>query len=659
MIRPYLLLIAMILGSTARAELRELTIHRRVPFAEGKSFGEVGPYELHVGIAKFAVDPAHARNRDIVDLALAPRNAEGKVEFESDVQILAPKDPAKGNGALLYDVNNRGTERALKYFNLATAADPAGDGFLMRRGFTIVWSGWNGELLPGGGRFLLHAPVVPVRGIVRHEFATDAPADTLPLARREGHGSYPPTREGESNGVLTWRVHEGDPRERISRERWSLERMLMPKSDGVPATLGQIRIKLAGGFKPGYLYELVCESEGSIAQGLGFASVRDLVSHLRYDPVRAITRTHGFGVSQSGRFLREFLYLGFNSDESGRKVFDGFIPHVAGAGLGSFNHRFAQPTRMNAQHEEHLYPVDRFPFAYGSDFDPLTKQTDGILRGDTKHWPKVMHTQGAGEYWNRSGSLVHTNPLGTKDAAIPANVRLYTFGGVQHSPGSVPPDRGFCENVLNPADCRPFLRALLVALDAWIRNGTEPPPSIYPRIDDGTLVPWQHSSTRFPAIPGVRYPEVIQCPAVLDFGPEFATRGIITIEPPRVGEKYVVRVPKCDADGNDLGTLLPPEVAAPLATHTGWNLRRRDVGAEGMLALLMGSYFPLPRTRAGREASGDPRLSVEERYGSFENYQKKFRTVCDDEVRRRYLLKEDADRLLTDVTKLRGHFPSP
>ncbi len=657
----------------ARAELVSLDIYRREPFAAGEAFGSTGPYEKLVGVAHFAVDPKHPRNRFIVDLDRAPRNAEGKVEFEADVYILMPKDPALGNRAILYDVNNRGNKLVLRMFNSArgsddptTAAD-AGNGFLFRRGYTVVWCGWIGELLPGNHRLLLRAPVAthdgrPIRGLVRYEMVTDRPAETLPLSRREGHGSYPPTERGEAEGLLTWRMRETDPRVPIPRGQWSLERRRVPTVEhGVPGTLGQIRLRLAGGFRPGYIYELICEAEGPIVQGLGYAATRDLIAFLRYDtsprnplgtiegkPV--ITRSHAFGVSQSGRFLRNFLYLRFNMDETGRKVFDGVLPHVAGGGLGFFDHRFAQPTRHNGQHEEHLYPGDRFPFTYGRSVNPFTGGFDGIFvrltTEDPQFLPKLIHTQTAAEYWHRSGSLVHTDPLGKSDAEVPDNVRIYAFGGTQHGPAADPPGHGSGDNLLNPADYRPLLRALLDALDAWVKDGTPPPPSVYPRIDQRTLVDWHQDHTGFPALPGVRYPEVIQRPPFLDYGPQFADRGIITVEPPRIRGHYVVLVPRSDPDGNDLGMLLLPEVAVPLATYTAWNLRRREVGAEGMLAALAGSFIPFPRTKAERRATGDPRQSIAERYPRFDDYREPFSRACDQLVRGRYLLKEDAERLL-------------
>jgi hypothetical protein len=672
-----------VIARRARAELIALQIQRREAFAGGASFGKTGPYEKIVGVARFAVDPAHPRNKLIVDLPLAPRNKKGLVEFEADFYILVPKDPGRGNGAILYDVNNRGNKLALGFFNSgsggndpATKAD-AGNGFLFRRGYTVVWSGWIGELLPRGGRLLLRAPVATdhgkaIRGVVRYEMSSDKPAETVPLSRREGHGSYAPSKAGEAKGVLTWRMRETDRRVAIPRDQWLLDRLPIPKVErGVAGTLPPIRLRLQAGFRPGYLYELVCEAEGPIVQGLGFAGVRDLLSFLRNDgsernPLRTakgkpvIQRVLGFGVSQSGRFLRNFLYLGFNADEANRKVFDGVMPHVAGGGLGFFNHRFAQPTRYNGQHEDHLYPGDYFPFTYGETTDPFSKRTDGILRrlaGENARFvPRIMHTQGAAEYWHRSGSLVHTDPLGKRDVKIPDRVRIYTFGGTQHGPAANPPGRGIADNLLNPADYRPFLRALLDSLDNWVRTGTAGPPSVYPRVDQGTLVDWRQSATGFPALPGVRYPDVIQAPQFLDYGPEFAGRGIITIEPPKKRGTYVVRVLRSGPDGNDLGTLLLPEVAVPLATYTGWNLRRRDVGAEGMLASLAGSYIPLPRTRAERMATGDPRLSNAERYGSFEEYCKQFKGACAALKKKGYLLQEDVDRLVAGTEKLRSRF---
>jgi hypothetical protein len=672
----------------ARAEVIDLTFYRREPFANSQPFGDVGPYEKLVGVARFAVDPKNPRNKDIVDLDKAPRNSSGMVEFESDVYILAPKDLGKGNGAILYDVNNRGNKLALGMFNSGGGGnDPnnPGNGFLFRRGYTVVWCGWIGEVLPGDNRMLLKPPIAtdngkPIKGVVRFEIVSDKAVETQPLSRREGHGSYSPTKEGEEKATLTWRMRETDERAPIPRDQWKLERVPLARvNHGVPGTLQQIRCRLSGGFRPGYIYELICECENPIVQGLGYAATRDLISFLKYedgpqnpllnsDGKPAVSRAHGFGVSQSGRFLRNFLYLGLNCDEKSRKVFDGLMPHVAGGGLGFFNHRFAQPTRHNGQQEEHLYPGDMYPFTYGDSPLGYIHATDnkpveyfparGILsrvrEQSPSTLPKVMHTQSAAEYWHRSGSLVHTNSLGTKDVAEPAEIRIYAFGGTQHGPAGDPPSRGIGENLANPGDYRPLLRGLLEALDAWVKDGIEPPPSLHPRIDKGTLVDWHQKSTGFPGIPGVRYPKVIQRPHILNFGPNFQKNSTIDREPPEILGHYVVLVPKSDADGNDLGCLLPPEVAVPLASYTGWNLRNREVGAEGMLASLTGSYIPFPRTAEDRKATGDPRKSIAERYPGFDDYKKRCEAACAELVKSRYMLQEDAQRFLTSREKVRS-----
>jgi hypothetical protein len=673
-------------AKTAWAELIELTIHRREPFAQGQSFGNTGPYVKLVGTARFALDPQHAGNRPIVDLDLAPRRADGKVEFSADVYILAPADLRKSNGTILYDVNNRGNKLALRFFNDAssgndpTTAEDAGNGFLMRRGYILVWSGWIGELLPGEGRLLLAAPPVlengrPVRGVARFEMSTDKPAEWLPLSRRPGHGSYPPTDAGLEKAVLTWRMRETDPRVVIPRSQWRVEIHPPPAPQtGVPGTLPQVRLYVAGGFRPGYLYELITEVEGAFVQGVGFAGVRDLVSFLRYDtseknPLRletgpAVRYAYAFGVSQSGRFLRHFLYLGFNADEQGRRVFDAVWPHVAGGGLGFFNHRFAQPTRHNGQHEDHAYPADMFPFTYGESYDPYQQRRDGILerlrREHPQAVPKIFHTQTSAEYWHRSGSLVHTDPLGKSDAVIPPNVRIYAFAGTQHGPGNgrLPQTTTQLPTDLpaNPADYRPLLRALLDALDAWVKTEQEPPASVYPLIREGTLVLPDQKSTGFPALPGVRYPEVIQRPQLFDYGPDFARHGRITQEPPRPLAAYTVLVPKCDADGNELGMIRLPDIAVPLATYTGWNLRHRSIGAEAMLANLLGACIPLAKTANDRQKLGDPRRAILERYRNFDDYREQYRRACDVLVQQRFLLDEDRQRLLEKLKERQDWF---
>jgi hypothetical protein len=663
------------LASTGHAELTKLEILRREPFAEGMDFGKIGSYVKLTGIAHYALDPAHPRNRVIVDLEHAPRNAAGKVEYSADVVILMPSDPRRGNGAILYDVNNRGNRPALGIFNQPPNGAPGelGDGKLMWAGYTVVWSGWDGELLPGNGRLLLKPPIAqqdgqPIRGVVRYETMTDRPADSAPLNYRENHGAYPPTERGEREAVLTVRERETDPRQPVPREQWSLVRGEIPAVQGaVAGTLPPIRLKVQGGLQPGKIYEVIYEGQGPIVQGVGFAAIRDLVSFLRHDRSKAnplavagqptIQRALAFGVSQSGRVLRHFLYRGFNADLAGRPVFEGMMIHVSGGGLGSFNHRFAQPTRSSGQHLEHRFYCDAFPFTYGpSELDGRTDSILGMLTAnDPKCVPKIFHTSSAAEYWHRAGSLVHTDPAGTKDAAIPENVRIYTFGGTQHGPAAYPPKRAeIADHPANPANFRPFLRALLVALDDWVQNQIEPPASIYPRIDKQTLVPIE--KVAFPKVPSVRFPTVLHTPKRLDFGPDFATRGIITHEPPRELGQFRTLVPQCDASGNDLGCLLLPEVAVPVATYTGWNLRSKAGGGDGELLALTGSYIPFAKTALERQRSGDSRPSLAERYPSFADYSKRLGLVCRELVKARWLNADDAEQLEEQAKRYRSWF---
>jgi hypothetical protein len=659
------LLVSLACAAPAAAEVTRLEIRERLPYAGGRSFGAVGAYERLLGKAYFAVDPNAEANATIVDLDLAPRNAGGKVEFSADVEILAPVDPAKGNGTLLYDVNNRGNRVAPGMFN------GGADEFLMRQGYVVAWSGWIGELQPGGDRLRLFAPTAmengrPIRGKVRAEMSPDAPTNRLSIAQWANHGSYPPTARGLKEATLTYRLREKDRRIPLPRSQWRLE--VRPSAGSLDEpTLPVVELVLDSGFRPGHLYELIYEAEGPVLQGLGLAGIRDLVSFLKYDrthrnPLRlepaksAVKHAIGFGVSQSGRALRMLLYDGLNADEQGRRVFDGLMPHVAGAGLGFFNHRFASPTRHSAQHDHHLYPTDVFPFTYGDEEDPFTRRTDGILRRARAAGvvPKIFHTQTSAEYWHRSGSLVHTDPLGRRDALLPPEVRIYTFGGAQHGPGNGIPGRpGNGQQATNPTDYRPLLRGLLTALNEWVSRGVEPPPSRYPRISDGTLVGWQKERSGWPNVPGVTYPSVIQQPEFLDYGPEFAKYRRLTRLPPARKGDYVVLVPAFGPDGNERGTLQVPSVAVPTGSFTGWNLRAPSIGADTELLSLAGSYIPFPRTADEKSASGDPRPALLQRYPTFEAYRRAYAAATQALVRDRYLLAEDEPRLLALAERFR------
>ena len=651
------------------AELVRFEIEKRESFADGETFGDVGTYERIIGRAFFELDPNLPANRNIRDLDKAPRNEQGKVELSCDLVILAPKDLSKGNRALLYGVNNRGNKSVLKYFNYGGGGnDPstrahAGNGFLMEHGFTVVWSGWDGELLTGNNRLRLWPPVAgkagkgekPITGIVRCEIVPKSDV-TRTVVNWANHGSYRPTEKGMKSATLTHRLLSGHPRVPIPRDKWQLH--VSDVESDFPNQLPKVELEYPDGLKKAHVYELIYEARDPLVMGTGFSSLRDLISSFKHGTGKAnpllqngkplIERAHGFGVSQSGRFLREFLYWGFNADEKNRKVFDGLIPHVSGSGLGSFNHRFAQPTRHAGQHDHHDYPPDRFPFAYGKQIDPLSSQQEGIIDRSIESGtlPFILHTQSTSEYWNRSGSLVHTDPLGEKDAEIPENVRIYFFGGTQHGPSGFPPKQGDGQTQANPGDFKPFLRSLLLALDRWSAGGAAAPPSVYPKISDGTLVSWTQNATGFPEIPGIRYPGVIQQPSYLDFGPSWQSDGIVDQQPPIPRGSYRVRVPKCDADGNEIACLSPPEVAVPVATYTGWRLRSKDAGAENELYALTGSYIPFPLSKQEREEKGDPRLSVQERYDSLDDYLARLEARCIELQKAGYMLPEDIERTL-------------
>lgn len=652
------------------AAVTRVEVTTREPFADGREFPGVGAYERVRGKIHFAVDPKHPANQTVVDLELAPQSGAGLVEFSADIQWLAPRDLGKANGALLYDVNNRGNKLALGQFN--TGADE----FLMRKGYVVVWSGWIAETQPGDGRLRLQAPVATnhgavITGLVRAEVVVDAPTARHPLAMWANQGSYQPTERGERDAVLTSRVRERDPRVAVPRDQWRWEKKWV-EAGGERGQLPQIDLIVEGGLQPGRIYEVVYEAQGPIVQGLGLAGIRDLISFAKYQAdetnpfwnasarAPAVKFAYGFGVSQSGRCLRQFLYDGFNEDEKGRQAFDGVIPHVAGAGLGFFNHRFASPTRHNGQHDNHLFPADQFPFTYGDSCDPFTGREDGILRRSRTRGtvPKVLHTQSSSEYWHRAGSLVHTDPLGECDAVLPPEVRVYCFGGTQHGPGNgvltTTPTQGQIAN--NTADYRPLLRALLTALDQWVRTGKEPPPSVYPCIADGTLVGWRASESRWRQIPGVPYPEVIHEPEHLERGPEFATRRISTIEPPISHGRYVVKVPAFTSDNNELGTLQLPCVAVPVGTYTSWNLRAKSLGAETELLGLRGGFIPFAKASADRERAADPRSSLLERYGSFDNYAKQYEASIESLITKGYLLGEEGPALKKAAEQVRPLF---
>jgi hypothetical protein len=649
MLRPSRLLLAVtLLGlvpTLANAEVTRLTIARREVLMGGHAFGNAGAYEKLVGTVHFALDPKLPANAAIVDLRLAPHNARGLVEFAADFYLLKPVDPAKGNGRLFYEAGNRGTKRILPVFQSATgSADPTtaaeiGNGALMNLGYTLLWMGWQWDV--PAGRMRMDIPVAtengqPITGLVRGNFIPGANATSALIADR-GHTPYPVVDPAGREHVMYVRTLPSDPPRMISREQWRFT--------------GEGTVTLDGGFEAGRIYDVVYRARDPRVIGVGLAGTRDLVSFFKHataaqgNPSPGLRFAIGWGVSQTGRFLRHFVYEGFNADEHGAIVFDGVFDQVGGAGRGSFNHRFGQQSRDQLQHFNIQYPVDMFPFTDEEQADPVTGARDGLLakaqRSNTV--PKFFHLLTNSEYFNRAGSLTHTDVSGTRDVGPPATSRIYQVASAPHIVGPFPPapftDPDFIGQAdMNPLDYNPVVRALFHALDSWVVVGAEPPPSRYPRLDNGTLT--APDKAGWPTIPGVALPRAPMTAYRLDFGPEWS-KGRVSVEPPKLGAPFVSRVPAVDEAGNDRGGIRLPQITVPLATHTGWNYRRASIGAPDRLASEIGSYLPLPKTRADRERAGDSRRSIEERYADKQAYLDGIAAAAQALVDERYLLAED------------------
>ncbi len=644
-------IIAALLPQAVRAEVARLRIERREPLAGGRSFGAAGPYEKLVGKVDFEFDPALPANDIVVDLKLAARNGRGKVEASADFYMLKPVDARKGNGRLLYEVGNRGGKSILTTFQKAApSADPSsdaeiGDGALMQQGFTLVWMGWQWDVPVRAGVMRMDMPIAtesgrPITGLVRGNFILNERAQTASLADRN-HLAYPVLDPASAETVMTVRDEPTARGDVIPRSRWRFV-------DGGT-------VALEGGFEPGRIYDVVYRAKDPKVLGCGLAGTRDLISFLKYDatpanPAPGTTRAIGWGVSQSGRFLRHFLYQGFNADERGRRVFDGVFDQVGGSGRGSFNHRFGQASRDALQYFNILFPVDLFPFTDGPSMDPETGITDALLaRADRAGvTPNVFHLLTNSEYFNRAGSLVHTDAAGSHDAVLPSTTRIYMIASAPHGPGPFPPASNVGGGMvgraaLNPLDYRPAVRALFRALDRWITDGIEPPPSAYPTLAEGTLTTPERAG--WPAIPGFAFPQKPLRAFHLNFGGDW-DKGIVSIEPPEVGKPFVVSVPAVDSDGNVRSGIRLPDIAVPLATQAGWNYRDSSIGAPDRLAGEIGSYLPFPKTRADRERTHDPRPSIEERYRNRDEYLGRFAAATLELVERGYLLPEDVSDLI-------------
>ena len=638
-------------SSIAEARVVRLRIERREVILNGRAFGAAGAYEKLVGKVDFGLDPNLPRNGDIVDLKLAPRNARGEVEASADFYMLKPVDPRRGNGRLFYEVGNRGGKSLLQNFQKATGSpDPAtdaefGDGALMRQGFTLLWMGWQWDVPERPGTMRMEMPIATengkqITGVIRGNFILNERANTASVADR-AHKAYQAIDPNSTDNVMTVRDDPTAKGQMIPRARWRF------------VDCGTVA--LAGGFEPGRIYDVVYRTADPRVVGIGLSGTRDLVSFLKHDtspenPVPGLRYAIGWGLSQSGRFLRHFLYQGFNEDEQGRKVFDGVFDQVGGAGRGSFNHRFGQASRDALQYFNILFPVDLFPFTDGPETDPEGGAIDSLLgRAErTGTAPKIFHLLTNSEYFNRAGSLVHTDPTGTTDADLPANTRIYMIASAPHGPGPFPPVSNVGGGMtgratLNPLNYSPVLRALFRALDRWVTEDVAPPPSAIPHLADGTLTTPDRAG--WPAVPGYQLPQQPLRAFHLNFGADWS-KGIVSVEPPEVGKAFVVRVPAVDADGNVRAGIRLPDIAVPLATQAGWNYRDASIGAPDRLAGEIGSYIPFARTKADRDRARDPRPSIEERYRNRDEYVGKFAAAALDLVERGYLLQEDVADLL-------------
>jgi hypothetical protein len=612
----------------------DITLRR--PLADGRAFGAAGAYEELKGRLHFTVDPTHASNRGITDLAAAPRNAQGRVEFSSDVSLLLPVDRAKARGSVLVDVVNRGNTVSVPNFNHATrptfmlGADPnppidAGDGWLMRNGWMVLSCGWQSDLPPGvPGLLRLHAPEAldarggRLSGRVYVQMQAPADVDAFMVSDR-GHEPYEAAELAQRDAVLVVRDQLDGEVTVIPREQWRFR--------------DSRHITLDGGFTKGRIYQCVYTAVGAKVLGLSMAALRDAAAWMKYGTAAegnpapgSVQRAHAYGRSQTGRLLRTLVHHDINVDEAGRRAFDGVIANVAGAMLGEFNDRFGQNSKDRPSMMNHLEPTHVEP------------------RGGLK----VFYTNTSFEYHRGDASLIHTDPGGMRDDEPGPNVRVYHFTGTEHGTGVWPPSnttavaadpRGLIErsqHLRAVVDYGRIMRALLARLDRWAADGTLPPPSRVPRIADGTAVDPSDLGKAFERIPAARYPIHHDRPQRRDF----------TTLPPKDGPTYGTRVSAVDDDGNERAGIPVPEVSVPLATHTGWNLRHPDIGGADQMLYFAGATLPFAKTREERERTGDPRPSIAERYPSRDDYLARVRDAAKALVAEGYLLDEDIETSL-------------
>ncbi len=679
-----------VFSSVVTARVASIQIKSRNSFAGGASFGTAGAYETLSGTVNFAVDPSDPRNKVVFDLDKAALNSSGMVEFSADFFILKPVDVTKGNGALVTEVANRGSKNALAYFNdappTANANTPsvaldAGNGFLLRQGYTLAWVGWSAGIPAGAGRLIAQLPIAlqngqPITGTVLTvywdaEFGGSTPF-TLPLSGYSIFNSFASVSTNPTAAQAELRVRPSDSVRPsgpaipegmvVPAAQWSFAKC----PNGPPGTPSATDICLAGGFQNNQVYEIVYQATGSPISGLGYVTTRDFVSFLRKaamddagtpNPVAGVSRTLCHGYSISGQYLRDFVYQGFNEDEQGKQVCDGMMVHSAGAQKAALNYRFASDpnsTPFRSQHAARGAPETNFPRSYSMRNDPLSGVSDGLLKRPSTD-PKIMHVNSSTEYWERRGSLLDTDENGITDLVESANVRRYLISGTQHSStqGALPTygvANRQCQELSNTFHRGSVMRALLVGLDAWVRTGTAPPASLGPRLSDGTLVESDRSATGFPLVQGLNYNGLLNGSGDRDFGPRVSNNsGIVDKLRAPVLSLHRLLVPKVDAVGNDAAGIRHPFVDVPVATLTGWSLRRPEF-SDGDLCDFYGMMIPLRRTVAERTAAGDSRPSLQELYTDQAGYVAKITASAQRLMASGFLLQEDVDTTIQQAS---------
>jgi Alpha/beta hydrolase domain len=642
-------------ASGADAGITKIQIISREPAFGGYSFPHVGTYERIIGKGFGELTPGDRHNNGIVDISLAPRNAKGKVEYSFDFYILKPTDLSKGNHKVFYEAPNRGS-KLFGNFNRSTGGNgpasmknPAAT-FLAPQGYTMVWSGWDFSAGTDNSNFNLTI-TLPIAKNPNGSSITGPAYEYIVSPEAYYALNYPAATLDQTKATLTHRVHLDDVPQVVPASAWEYT------NNG-----NAIRLLPAGtSFTPNDIYEFSYTAKDPTVNGIGFAAVRDFNSFLRYakadrsrtaNPLAGdVTRIYTFTVSEPGRMLNDFRNLGFNEDENGRIVFDGLLQWIAAGDGINLNYRFSQPGRTERNRQDQLYVEGVFPFAHQRLADSITGKTAG--RYDkctkTKTCPLGMEVYSANEYWVKAASLFTTDPAGKMDLPDHPMARYYFISSEQHGTGN-PASKGNCQQLQNPLDSAPVLRALWVALDQWSTKGIAPPPSAIPRLADGTLVPpLPQSSVGFPKIPGVTYTGLMSTRYLFNYGPDFYKTGIMTVDPPAIkppifnnkanGPIYPSYVPKTDADGNDVAGVRLPDVTVPLATYTGWALRSGPQANDGCEAA--GQYIPFPKTKADRMNSSDPRLSIEERYASLSAYSSAVEKAIDEMIAKRLMLPED------------------